>query len=241
MTEDEIPGWHHWLDGRESEWTPGVGDGQGGLACCNSWGRRVGHNWATELNWTELNWLDLCAVQGTLKSLLQQQSSKASILLHSAFFIVQLSHPYMTIWKTIALTRWTFVGKVMSFLFNMLSQFVIVFLPRSKCLLISWLKPPFAVILEPNKIRSVTVSILSQYICHEVMGPNATTFVFWMLSYSQRFPFLFHYHQEALSFFAFCHKVGVVCISEVIDISPRNLNSSLCFLQPSFSHDILCI
>ena len=98
-----------------------------------------------------MDWLDLLAVQGTLKSLLQHHSSKASVLLCSAFFIVQLSHPYMTTGKTIALTRWTFVGKVMSLLFNMLSRLVITFLPRSKRLLISWLKSPSAVILEPKK------------------------------------------------------------------------------------------
>ena len=105
-----------------------------------------------------MNWLDLLAVQGTLKSLLQHHSSKASILLQSAFFIVQLSHPYMTTGKTIALTRWTFVGKVTPLLFNMLSRLVITFLPRSKRLLISWLQSPSAVILEPPKITSATVS-----------------------------------------------------------------------------------
>ena len=108
-----------------------------------------------------LDWLDLLAVQRTLKSLLQHHSSKAWILLCSAFFIVQLSHPYMTTGKTIVLTRWTFVGKVMSLLFNMLSRLVITFLPRSKCLLISWLQSPSAVILELKKIKSVTVSIVS--------------------------------------------------------------------------------
>ena len=101
-----------------------------------------------------IDWLDLLAVQGTLKSLLQYHSSKASILRHSAFFIVQLSHPYMTTEKTIALTRWTFAGKVMSLLFNMLSRLVIIFLPRRKHLLISWLQSPSAVILEPKKIVS---------------------------------------------------------------------------------------
>ena len=104
---------------------------------------------------------DLFAVQGTLKSLLQHHSSKASILWHSAFFIAQLSHPHMTTGKTKALTRWTFVGKVMSLLFNMLSRLVIAFLPRSKCLLISWLRSPSAVILEPKKIKSLIVSIVS--------------------------------------------------------------------------------
>ena len=120
-----------------------------------------------------MDWLDLLAVQGTLKSLLQHHSSKASILQHSAFFIVQLSHPYMTTVKTIALTRWTSVGKVMSLLFNMLSTLVITFLPRSKCLFISWLQSPSAVILEqppPSNKKSATVS---PSICHEVMGPDA--------------------------------------------------------------------
>ena len=125
-----------------------------------------------------MDWLDLLAVQETLKSLLQHHSSKASILQCSAFFIVQLSHPYMTTGETIALTRWTFVGKVMSLLFNMLSKFVVVFLPKSKCLLISWLQSPSAVILEPKKIKSLTVSTVSPSICHEVMGPDAIILVF---------------------------------------------------------------
>ena len=110
-------------------------------------------------------WLDPLAVQETLKSLLQHHSSKASILWHSAFFIVQMSHPYMTTGKTIALTRWTFVGKVMSLLFNMLPRLVITFLPRSKRLFISWLQSPSAVILEAPKIKSATVSTVSPFIC----------------------------------------------------------------------------
>ena len=121
--------------------------------------------------------LDFLAVQGTLKSLLQHHSSKASILQCSAFFIVQLSYPYMTTGKTIDLTRQTFVGKVMSLLFNMLSTLVITFLPRSKHILISWLQSPSAVILEPKIIKSVTVSTVSPSICHEVMGPDAMIFV----------------------------------------------------------------
>ena len=125
-----------------------------------------------------MDWLDLCAVQGTLKSLLQHHSSKASILQRSAFFIVQLSHLYMTNGKTIALTRQTFVGKVMSLLFNMLSRLVIAFLPRSKRLLISWLQSPSGVILEPQKIKSDTVSTVSPSISHEVMGPDAMILVF---------------------------------------------------------------
>ena len=114
-----------------------------------------------------IDWFDLLAIQGTLKSVHQYHSSKASILQRSAFFMVQFSHPYMTTGKTIALTRLTFVGKVMSLLFNMLSRSVITFLPRSKCLLISWQHLPSAVILEPPKIKSVTVSIVSPYICHD--------------------------------------------------------------------------
>ena len=119
-----------------------------------------------------MDWLDLLAVQGTCKSLLQHHSSKASIVLRSAFFIVQLSHPYMTTGRTIALTRRTFVDKVMSLLFNMLSRLVITCLSGSKHLLISWLQSPSAVILEPRKIKSATVSTVSPSICHEVMGPD---------------------------------------------------------------------
>ena len=127
-----------------------------------------------------MDWLDLLAVQGTLKSLPQHHSSKPSDLQHSAFFTVQLSHPYMTTGKTIALTRWTFVDKVISLLFNILSRLVITFLPRNKHLLISWLQSPSAVILEPPKIKSDTVY---PSICHEVMGPDAMIFVLWMLSF----------------------------------------------------------
>ena len=115
--------------------------------------------------------MDLLAVQGTLKSLLQHHSSRASVLQHSAFFIVQISHPSMTTGKTIALTRQTFVSKVKSLLFNTLSRLVTAFLPRSKHLLISWLQSLSTVILEPKKIKSATVSIVSPSICHEVMGP----------------------------------------------------------------------
>ena len=125
-----------------------------------------------------MDWLDLLAVQGTLNSLLQHYSSKASILRPSDFFIVQLSHPYMTTGKTIALTRQTFVSKVMSLLFNMLFRLVITFLPRSKHLLISRLQSPSAVILEPPQIKSVTVSIVSPSICHEVMELDAMILVF---------------------------------------------------------------
>ena len=178
-----------------------------------------------------MNWLDLLAVQGTIKSLLQHHNSKASILWSSAFFTVQFSHPYMTTGKTIALTRWAFVGKVMSLLFNMLSRLVITFLPRSKRLLISRLQSPSAVILEPQKIKSDTVSTVYPSISHEVMGSDAMILVFWMLSFKPTFHsplslssrgFLVPLH--------FLPQGGVICISEVIDISPNNLDSSLCFI-----------
>ena len=146
-----------------------------------------------------MGWLDLLAVQGTLKSLLQHHSSKASILLRSAFFTVQLSHPYMTTGKNIALTRRTFVDKMMSLLYNILSRLVITFLPRSKHLLISWLQSASAVTLESPKIKSFTVSTVSPSISHEVMGPDAMMLVFWMLSFKPIYSlFLFHFHQEAL-------------------------------------------
>ena len=119
-----------------------------------------------------MDWFDLLAVQGTLKSLFQHHNSKLSILWRSAFFMVQLSHPSMTTGKIVVLTRRTFVGKVMSLLFNILSRLVITFLPRSKCLLISWLRSPSAVLLEP------IVSIVSPSLCHAVMGPDAMVFVF---------------------------------------------------------------
>ena len=135
------------------------------------------------LGWT--GWISLLS-QG-LSRVLQHYNSKAPSLWCSAFFMVQLSHPYMTTGKTIALTRQTFVSKVMSLFFNMLSRFVIAFHPRNKCLLISWLQSPSAVILEPMKIKSVTVSTFSPSICHEVMGLDAMILVFWMLSFKPTF------------------------------------------------------
>ena len=140
-----------------------------------------------ELISSRIDWLDLLAVQGTLKSLLQHHSSNTSILPHSALFIVQLSHPYMTTGKTIALTRWTFVGKVTSLLFNMLSSLVIAFLPRSKCFLISWLQSQCAVISESPKIKSLTISIVSPSICREVMALDPVFLVFSVLSYKPTF------------------------------------------------------
>ena len=146
-----------------------------------------------------MDWFDVLAVQGTLKSLLQHHSSKASILQLSAFLMVQLSHPYMTTGKTIALTKWTFVVKVRSLLFNTLSSFVRALIPRSKCLLISWLQSPSTVILEPKKMKSDTVSTFSSSICHEVMRPDVIIFAFGMLNVKPDFfTLLFHLHQEAL-------------------------------------------
>ena len=152
-------------------------------------------------------WLDLLAVQGTLKNLLQHYNSKASILWLSAFFIVKLSHPHMTTGKTIALTRWTFVGKVISLLFNTLPRFVIAFFPRSKCLLIPRVQSPSAVILDPKKIKSVTVSTFLPSICHEVMGLDAMNLSFLNAEFQANFfTLLFYPHQEALQFlFAFSH------------------------------------
>ena len=134
-----------------------------------------------------IDWFHLLAVQGTLKSLLQHHSLKTSIFWCLAFIMVQQSHPYMTTGKTIALTVWTFVGKVMSLLFNMLSSLAIAFLLRSKCLLISWLQSTSTMILESKKIKSVTVSTFSPSICHEVMGPDTIILVFWMLSFKPTF------------------------------------------------------
>ena len=135
---------------------------------------------------SRIDWFDLLAVQETLKSLLQYHSLKASILWCSAFFMVQLSHLYMTTGKTTAMTRWTYLGKVMSLLFNMLSRLVITFLPRSKCLLISWQQPLSSMILEHKEIKSITASTFSPSICHEMM-PNAIIVVFLMLSFKPAF------------------------------------------------------
>ena len=156
--------------------------------------------------------------------------------------MVQLSHPNMTTGKTISLTRWIFVGKVMSLLFNMLSRMVIAFLPRSKRLLISWLQSPSEVILEPPKIKSVTVSTVSPSVCHELMGSDAMILVFWMLSFKSNFSLPFSLSLRGfLVLLHFLPWGGVICISEVIDISPGNLDSSLCFIQLSISHDVFWI
>ena len=161
-----------------------------------------------------MDWLDLLAVQRTLKGLLQHHSSKASILRCSAFFTVQLSHPHMTTEKTITLTRWTFAGKGMSLLFNMLSMFVIAFLPRSKHLLISRLQSLSAVIWEPKKIKFLTVSIVSPSICHEEMGPDAMILVFWMLSFKSTF---------SLSSFTFIKRLFSCILSAIRVVSSAYL------------------
>ena len=155
-----------------------------------------------------IDWLDL-AVKGTLKSLLQHHSTSAS-----AFFIVQLSHPYMTTGKTIILATWNFVGKVMSLLFNMLSRLAIAFLPRSKRLLISWVQSPSPVILEPKKIKSVTLSIVSPSICYEVMGLDAIILVFWMLSFKPNF---------SLSSLTFIEKLSSSSLSAIRVVSSAYL------------------
>ena len=146
----------------------------------------------------------------------------------------------MTTGKAIALTRQTFVGKVMSLFFSMLSRLVIAFLPRRKHLLISWLQSPSAVILESPKISLSLFPLFLQSICHEVMGPDAMILVYWMLSFKPTFSLCSFTFIKRL-FFAFWHKCGVICISEVIDISPGNLDSSLCFFQSSILDDVLCI
>ena len=169
-----------------------------------------------------MDWLDELAVQGTLKSLLQHHSSKASILQCSTFFIVQFSHPYMTAGKTIALTRWTFVGKVISLLFNMLCMLVITFLPRSKHLLISWLQSSCAVILEPPKVKSITVPIVSPSICHEVMGLDAMILVFWRLNFKSIF---------WLSSFTFIKRLFSSSLSDIRVVSSAYLRLLIFLLE----------
>ena len=148
----------------------------------------------------------------------------------------------MTTGKTIALTRWIFVGKVMSLLFNMLSRLVIACLPKSKLLWTSWLQSPSVVILESRKIKSITVPIVSPSICHGVIRLDTMILVFWMLSFSQLFhPPLSPSSKGSLVPLCFLHKGDVICISEITDISPSNFDSSFCCSQPGISHDVLCI
>ena len=189
--------------------------------------------WLFRLIFHKVDWFDLPVVQGTLKSLLQHHRSKASVLWHSASFVVQLSHPYMTSGKNIALTIQTFVGKVISLLFNMLSRFVIAFLPRSKCLLISWLQSPSAVILEPKKMKSVTLSIVFPSICHEVMGLDAMILVFWILNFKPAFSLSFL--QPGIS-----HEVLYIQASLSSTNSQRLLNLMSIGLVMPYNHPILC-
>ena len=190
-----------------------------------------------------MDWLDLLAVQGTLKNLLQHHSSEASILWCSAVFIVQLSHPYMNTGKTIALTRQTFFGKVMSLLY-MLSRLVIIFLSRSKHLLISWLQSPSAVILEPPKVKSVTVSIVSPSICHEVMGLDAMILVFWILSVKPAFSLdSFTFIKRLFSSYSLpaVRVVSSAYLRLLLLFLAILIPACACFIQPSISHDVLCI
>ena len=165
--------------------------------------------WIFRIDSFRIDWFDILAVQGTLKSLLQHHNLNAPILWHSAFFMVQLSHLCMTAGKTIALTIRTFVSKMMSQLFNTLSRFLIVFLPRSKCLLISWLQSPSAVILELKKIKPVNISTFSPTICHEVMGLDAMILVFLMLSFKPAF---------SLSCFTFINRFFCFSLLSVIRV-----------------------
>ena len=189
-----------------------------------------------------LKCFDFLAVHKTLKSLLQHHNLKAWILWHSAFFMVQLSHLYMTTKKTVTLTMHTFIGIVMSLLFNMLSRFIIAFLPRSKGLLILWLQSPSTVILEPKKIKSTTVSTFSPSICKEEMGPDTMILVFWMLNFKPTFHSSLS--PSSRSSLVPCHFLllnGIICISEVADITSGSLDSSLWFIQPGIFHEVLCI
>ena len=191
-------------------------------------------------DWSPLGWTGWISLQskGLFNGLLQHHSSKASILRRSAFFRVQLSHPYMTTGKTIALARWTFVGKVMSLLFNMLSRLVITFLPRSKHLLISWLQSPSAVILEPQKIKAATVSTVSPSICHEVMEPNAMILVFRMLNFKPTFSLSFTFIKRLFSSSSLS---AIRVVSSAYLRLLILLPAIMCFFQPSVSHAVLCI
>ena len=186
------------------------------------------------------DWLELLAVQKTLNSLLQHHSSKASILQCSAFFIVQLSHPYRTTGKAIALTRLVFVGKEMSLLFNILSRLVIAFLTRSKCLLISWLQSPSAVILEQKKKKSLSLFPLFPYLPGSD-GTRCYDLSIWMLRFKPTYSLSSFIIIKRL-FSSLLSAISVMSsASKVIDISPGNLDSNLCFIQSNISHDVLCI
>ena len=188
-----------------------------------------------------IGWFDLFADQGTCKSLFQHRNLKESILWCSAFFMVQLSHPYVTTRKTTALTIRTFVGKVMSLLFNTLSRFVIAFLPRSKHLLISWLKSLSTVILEPKKRKSVTVSTFSSS-CHEMMGLDAMIFIFWMLSFKPAFSLSSFTLVKRLfsSLLSATRVVSSACYLRLLICLPTILIPA-CNIQLGISRDVLCI
>ena len=183
-----------------------------------------------------MDWLDLLAIQGNPKSLFQHHSSKASILWCSVFFIVQLSHPYMTTGKTIALTRQSFVGKILSLIFSMLSRLVITFLPRSKGILILRLQSPSEVILEPPKIKSTTVSNVSPSICYEVMGLDAVILVFWMLSFKLTFSLYYFTFIKRLfcSSLLFAIKVVSSTYLRILIFLPGNLISACASSRPAF-------
>ena len=195
-------------------------------------------------DWLPLGWTGLI-------SLLSKELSRvfySSTVRKHQFFGIQPSlwsnwHPHMITGKTIALTIWIFVGEVMSLLYNILSRFVIVFLPRSKSLFISWLQSPSTVIFEPKKIRLTLFPLFLLSICHEVMGPDAMIFVLWMLSIKPTFSLCsFTFIKRLFSSSSLSAiKGGVICISKVIDISPSNLDPRLCFIQPTISHDVVCI
>ena len=189
--------------------------------------------------------MDLLAVQGALKNLLQHYSSKASILRHSAPFIVQLSHPYMTTGKTIDLTRWIFVGKVMSLLLNILSRLVRVFLPRSKHLLISWLQSPSAVILEPKKIKPLTVSIVYPSICHGLMGRDAMILVFLMFNIFLPFHTVHGVKARTLKWFSIpfssgSHFVRTLIMSHLSWVALRGMTHSFIELDKAVVH-VICL
>ena len=190
-----------------------------------------------------MDWWDLLAVQETLKSLLQHHSSKASILWCSAFFIVQLSEPYITTGKTIVLTRQNFVGKVISLLFNMLSMLVIAFLPRSKRVLITWLHSPSAVIWDPppNKFSHCFHCLPIYLPWNDGTRCQGHSFLDFEFN-TNFFTLLFHsWWKRLFNSLLSAMRVGVIGISDVIDISPSTLDSSLCFIQPGILHDVLCI
>ena len=197
--------------------------------------------WIFRTDFLTIDWFVLLAVQGTFKSLLQHHRWKATILRRSVFLIVQLSHPYMTTGKTIALTRWTFVGKVMSLLFNMLSRLVITFLPRSKHLLISWLQSPFAVILGPPKVKSVIISIASPSIGHKVLGLDAMILVFWMLSFKPTFSLSFFTFNKRLFCFSSLSAIKVVSFAICGCWYFSQQSWFLQVIQPSISFDVICI